>query len=38
MKYLNLILLLLSFNLSAQDWITDSNFDNKINEKKSFWR
>ena len=36
MKYLNLILLLLSFNLSAQDWITDSNFDNKINEKKAF--
>jgi hypothetical protein len=36
MKYLNLILLLLAFNTSAQEWITDSNFDNKINEKKAF--
>ena len=36
MKYLNIILLLLSFNLSAQEWITDDNFDNKINERKAF--
>ena len=36
MKYLNLILLLLAFNTSAQEWITDSDFDNKINEKKAF--
>ena len=36
MKYLNIILLLLSFNLSAQEWITDDNFDNKINERQAF--
>ena len=36
MKYLNIILLLLSFNISAQEWITDDNFDNKINEKQAF--
>ena len=36
MKYLNIILLLLSFNMSAQEWITDDNFDNKINERKAF--
>jgi thioredoxin-related protein len=36
MKYLNIILLLISFNLSAQEWITDDNFDNKINERKAF--
>ena len=36
MKYLNIILLLLSFNLSAQEWITDDNFDAKINEKHAF--
>ena len=36
MKYLNIILLLISFNISAQEWITDNNFDNKINERKAF--
>ena len=36
MKYLNIILLLMSFNLSAQEWITDDNFDNKINERQAF--
>ena len=36
MKYLNIILLLLSFNTSAQEWITDDNFDSKINERKAF--
>ena len=36
MKYLNIILLLLSFNLNAQAWITDDNFDSKINEKQAF--
>ena len=36
MKYLNIILLLISFNISAQEWITDDNFDNKINEKQAF--
>ena len=36
MKYLNIILLLLSFNMSAQEWITDDNFDNKINERQAF--
>ena len=36
MKYLTIILLLMSFNLSAQEWITDNNFDSKINERKAF--
>ena len=36
MKYLNIILLLISFNMSAQEWITDDNFDNKINERQAF--
>ena len=36
MKYLNLILLLLCFNVYGQEWIDDSNFDNKINEKSAF--
>jgi len=36
MKYLNIILLLISFNVSAQEWISDDNFDNKINEKQAF--
>ena len=36
MKYLNLILLLLCFNTYGQDWITDKDFDNKINERSAF--
>lgn len=36
MKYLTIILLLLSFNTSAQEWITDNNFDTKINERQAF--
>ena len=36
MKYLNIILLLISFNISAQEWITDDNFDDKINERQAF--
>jgi hypothetical protein len=36
MKYLNLILLLLCFNAYGQEWINDSNFDNKINERNAF--
>ena len=36
MKYLNIILLLISFNISAQEWISDDNFDSKINEKQAF--
>ena len=36
MKYLNLILLLLCFNVYGQEWIDDSNFDNKINERSAF--
>ena len=36
MKYLNLILLLLCFNVYGQEWIDDSNFDNKINERNAF--
>ena len=30
MRYLNIILLLISFNMSAQEWITDNNFDNQL--------
>tara|TARA_R110000823_G_scaffold301091_1_gene421989 strand:+ start:497 stop:895 length:399 start_codon:yes stop_codon:yes gene_type:complete len=36
MKYLNLILLLMCFNSYGQDWITDKDFDSKINERKAF--
>jgi len=36
MKYLNLILLLICFNTYGQDWITDKDFDNKINERQAF--
>jgi len=36
MKYLSIILILLSFNMSAQQWITDGNFENKINERQAF--
>ena len=36
MKYLNIILLLLCFNSYSQEWITDNNFDSKINEKQAF--
>ena len=36
MKYLNIILILLSLNSYSQEWITDSNFDSKINEKQAF--
>jgi hypothetical protein len=36
MKYLNIILILISFNMSAQEWITDTNFENKINKKQAF--
>jgi len=36
MKYLNLILLLICFNAYGQDWITDKDFDNKINERQAF--
>ena len=36
MRYLNIILLLLSFNVGAQEWITDNNFESKINEKQAF--
>ena len=36
MKHLNIILLLISFNISAQEWITDNNLDSKINEKQAF--
>ena len=36
MKYLNIFLLLISFNISAQEWISDDNFDSKINERKAF--
>jgi len=36
MRYLNLILLLICFNAYGQDWITDKDFDNKINERQAF--
>ena len=36
MRYLNLILLLICFNSYGQDWITDKDFDSKINEHTSF--
>ena len=36
MKYLNIILLLISSNVGAHEWITDDNFDSKINERKAF--
>ena len=36
MKYLNIILLLLCFNSYSQEWITDNDFDSKINEKQAF--
>ena len=26
----------MSFSMSAQEWITDNNFDSKINERKAF--
>tara|TARA_R100001086_G_scaffold109052_1_gene55269 strand:+ start:1693 stop:2091 length:399 start_codon:yes stop_codon:yes gene_type:complete len=36
MKYLIIILLLISSSMSAQEWITDNNFDSKINERQAF--
>ena len=36
MKYLNIILLLITFNSFGQEWIVDDNFDSKINEKRAF--
>ena len=36
MKYLNIILLLITFNSFGQEFITDENFDSKINEKQAF--
>ena len=36
MKYLIIILLLVSSSMSAQEWITDDNFDSKINERQAF--
>jgi thioredoxin-like negative regulator of GroEL len=36
MKYLNIFLLLLCFNAYGQEWITDADFDSKINEKQAF--
>ena len=36
MRYLNILLLLICFNSYGQSWITDSDFDNKINEKQAF--
>ena len=35
-KYLNIFLLLLCFNTYGQEWVTDNNFENKINEKQAF--
>jgi len=36
MKYLNIILFLITFNSFGQEWIVDDNFDDKINEKQAF--
>ena len=36
MKYLNIILLLITFNSFGHEWIVDDNFDSKINEKQAF--
>ena len=36
MKYLNIILLLITFNTFGQEFITDDNFDSKINQRQAF--
>ena len=36
MRYLNIILILITFNSFGQEWIIDDNFDSKINEKQAF--
>ena len=36
MKYLNIILLLITFNTFGQEFITDDNFDSKINSRQAF--
>ena len=36
MKYLNIILLLITFNTFGQEFITDDNFDSKINSRQVF--
>jgi len=36
MRYLTLILLLVCFNTCGQEWITDNDFNSKINEKQAF--
>ncbi len=36
MKYFNILLFLISFSVFSQEWITDDNFDSKINERQAF--
>tara|TARA_Y100001972_G_scaffold73186_1_gene88964 strand:+ start:2090 stop:2488 length:399 start_codon:yes stop_codon:yes gene_type:complete len=36
MKYFNIILFLISLSGFSQEWITDDNFDSKINERQAF--
>ena len=36
MKYFNILLFLISFSGFSQEWITDDNFDSKINERQAF--
>ena len=36
MKYLNIVLLLITFNTFGQEFITDDNFDSKINQRQAF--
>jgi len=36
MKYLNIILLLITFNTFGQEFINDDNFDSKINSRQAF--
>ena len=36
MKYFNILLFLISFSGFSQEWITDDNFDSKINKRQAF--
>ena len=36
MKYFNILLFLISLSGFSQEWITDDNFDSKINERQAF--
>ena len=36
MKYFNILLFLISLSGFSQEWITDDNFDSKINQRQAF--